>query len=55
MKSPDDNEEWIQCCQCQGDEGWYDLTDDWVVCDNCEGDGGWWEKTPKADEKEAKP
>ncbi|GAA2608650.1 hypothetical protein GCM10010399_44350 [Dactylosporangium fulvum] len=34
--------EWVECPDCQGDEGWMDhVADAWVNCPNCDGSGGW--------------
>jgi hypothetical protein len=35
---PDD---WIECPQCEGNEGWNDDNDCWHDCPMCEGNGGW--------------
>ena len=37
-----DDSEWVECPQCQGEEGHMDHEADvWVECSTCEGSGGW--------------
>lgn len=46
MVEDSEGRQWVECRQCEGDEGWELLDGEWHICGMCDGEGGYW-KTPE--------